>query len=280
MPILRVIKRDISAANNDVDFNPSVFKYYVDRIEVKKQSVKDGLKSAFCGMLDEMLRPDETDFNTSANWSFGNRRVSAAIIGGTTTTINTYTGVKYIYRQATQTLINAAVPANLNGFEGLTYKSSLNPMTFTTIYTLTTDLNEITHGELIQDGQANTIVPIQNLGGTPRILASFNTVNAGYYAVQPGEQGTHGVDEFNDYRPLSYWNETYETGPTVNNNEYYGLLTENTTGFTLDSEKILLSLTDQGDALARYNPSDLAVFVSLISIQFNYRPGKPAELEL
>lgn len=280
MSILRVIKRDPSTINNAVDFNPSVFKYYVDRIEVKKESVKNGLKPAFCGMLDELLRPDETNYTLDGDWNFSAPTTASTVIGGTTTTINTYEGVKYIYKQATQTLINEAVPANLNGFQGLTYKASFNPTTFTNTYTLTTDLNEITHGELIQDGQANTIVPISDLGGTPRILASFNTVDAGYGPIQPGEQGTHGIDEFGDYRPLTFWNDSVVNETTQGADEYYATLTESNTGFTLDTKKIIFALRANGDALLRYNPIDLVTFANLIKLHYFYRYSTPVEAEI
>ncbi len=280
MSILRVTKRDPSTINNEVDFNPSVFKYYVDRIEVKKESVKNGLKPAFCGMLDELLRPDEANYTLDGNWNFSDPTTASTVIGGTTTIINTYEGVKYVYRQATQILINAAVPANLNGFAGLTYKASLNPMTFASTYTLTTDLNEITHGELIQDGQANTIVPISNLGGTPRISATFRTTNAGYGPIQPGEQGTHGIDEFGYYRPITFWNETVVNETTQGADEYYATLTESNTGFTLNTKKILFALRDNGDALPRYNPIDLVTFANLIKLHYFYRYSTPVEAEI
>lgn len=280
MSILRVIKRDPSTINNEVDFNPSVFRYYIDRVEVKKESVKNGLKSAFCGMLDELLRPDETNYTLNGSWSFSDLKTASTVIGGTTTTINTYKGVKYIYRQATQTLINAAMPASLNGFTGLTYKASFNPMTFSSTYTLTTDLNEITHGELIQNGQANTIVSISNLGGTPRVLASFNTTNAGYGSIQSSEQGTHGIDEFGSYRPLTFWNESVTSETTQGSDEYYATLTESNTGFTLDTKKILFALKSNGDALPRYNPIDLVTFANLIKLHYFYRHSTPVEAQI
>ena len=280
MSILRVTKRDPSTINNDVDFNPSVFRYYVDRFEVKKESVKNGLKPAFCGMLDELLRPDETNYTLDGDWNFSNLTTAQAVIGGTTTTINTYAGVKYVYRQAAQTMLTDLISANLNGYTGRTFKTAFNPMTMGMMYVETTNLDEITHGELIQDGETNQFVPLENLGGTPRIGATFQTTNAGYGPIQSGEQGTHGVDEFGDYRPLTYWNETVESETTQGADEYNATLAERNTGFTLDTKKILLALGSNGDVLLRYNPVDLVTFAKLIKLHYSYRYSTPVEAEI
>lgn len=280
MPILRVIKRDPSKINNQIDFNPSVFKYYVDRTEVKKESVKNGLKPAFFGMLDSLIRPDESNFVLEGDWSVSNLTTAETIIGGTTTIINNYQGWRYIYRDATSTMLTALIPANLNGYTGRTFKTEFNPATMGAMYIETTNLDEITHGELVQDGQDNQIVSIASIGGTPRISATFQTTNAGYSPIQSGEQGTHGQDEFQDYRPLSYWNETVETTTTTGGNEYYGTLTESNTGFVLNTKRILFSLSSSGDALERYNPIDLAMFANLIKLNYSYRNSAPVEIEM
>ena len=280
MPILRVIKRDPSKINNQIDFNPSVFKYYVDRTEVKKESVKNGLKPAFFGMLDSLIRPDESNFVLEGDWSVSNLTTAETIIGGTTTIINNYQGWRYIYRDATSTMLTALIPANLNGYTGRTFKTEFNPATMGAMYIETTNLDEITHGELVQDGQDNQIVSIASIGGTPRISATFQTTNAGYGAIQSGEQGTHGIDEFNDYRPLAFWNETVTTTITLGAEEYYGKLTESHSGFTLDTNKILFATTPGGEALRRYNPTDLICFASLVKLHYEYRLGKPAEAEV
>ena len=280
MSILRIVKRDPTAINTLLDFNPSVFRYYVDVSEVKKLSVRDGLKTAFAAMLDELLRPDSDNLEIDGNWSFYQNELAAIGIGGQAETINTYTGVKYVYRQAVQTLLTALIPATMGSYVGRTFKSTFNPMTMGSMYVETNNLDEVTHGELVQNGQANQFLSIENLGGTPRVGATFQTTNAGYSPIQSGEQGTHGQDEFQDYRPLSYWNETVETTTTTGGNEYYGTLTESNTGFVLNTKRILFSLSSSGDALERYNPIDLATFANLIKLNYSYRNSAPVEIEM
>ena len=279
MSILRIVKRDPTAINTLLDFNPSVFRYYVDVAEVKKLSVRDGLKTAFAAMLDELLRPDSDNLEIDGNWSFYQNELAAIGIGGQAETINTYTGVKYVYRQAVQTVLTALIPATMGSYVGRTFKSTFNPMTMGSMYVETSNLDEVTHGELVQNGQANQFLSIENLGGTPRVSATFQTTNAGYGAIQSGEQGTHGINEFNDYQPLGFWNETV-TGSGDRQDEYYGKLTENNTGFVFDTKKILFAMTIYGDALKRYNPVDLICFTSLIRLHYEYRLGKPMEAEI
>ncbi len=279
MNILRIVKRDSSAINSLLDFNPSVFRYYIDSFEVKSEAVRDGLKPAFLGMLNELLLPDDSDSQILGNWSFIHEELAALGVGGQVETINTYTGVKYIYRQTVQTMLTTLIPATLGEYTGRTFKSVFNPMTMGSMYVETNNLDEVTHGELIQDGQPNQFLSIQNLGGTPRILPTFQTTIAGYGPAQQGEQGTHGIDEFNDYQPLAFWNETI-SGSGAGQDEYYGKLTENNTGFVFNTKKILFATARDGEALKRYNPIDLITFVSLIKLHYEYRMGRTVEVEI
>jgi hypothetical protein len=279
MNILRVVKRSPTAVRALADLNPSVFRYYLDTIEIQSTAVRDGLKPAFLGMLDELLRPDDNNPNIDGNWSFSNPVNAQTVIGGIDTVINTYTGVKYIYRQAQQIMLTSLIPANLGGYTGRTFKSTFNPATNTAIYIETSNLDEITHGEL-QDGQVDHFLPIQDLEGTPRILPTFLSVGAGYGAIQSGEQGTHGMDELGVYRPLSYWDRTISATEAAGSAEYYGILRESVSGFILNTSKIMFSTTQDGEALARYNPIDLITYAGLIKLHYTYRLNATFEGEI
>lgn len=280
MNILRVIKRSPTAINALKDLNPSVFRYYIDTIETQSAVVRDGLKPAFLGMLDELLRPDENNGEIDGNWSFFNPVNAQAVIGGTSAIINTYTGIKYIYRQAYQLMISPGILATLGTYSGRTFAYSLSTETGMPVYDETVDLSLITHGELTQDGQADQYVPIQTLGGTPRILPTFLSVGSGYAPIQPGEQGTHGLDELGIYRSLAYWDRTVDATDSAGSEEYYGILRESVSGFSFNTAKIMFSTTIGGEALARYNPIDLVCYAGLIKLHYAYRLNSTFEGEI
>ena len=111
MVLLKIQKRDASSINNTVDFNPSVFRYFADSSEIKLQSVKNGLKSAFLGMLDTVVIPDERLFNELGEWSFVDPVESTTRVGGVVSTTNSYNGIRWIFREAL-TVITPAIPAS------------------------------------------------------------------------------------------------------------------------------------------------------------------------
>lgn len=278
MTLLRVIKRSQSSINNNTDFNSSVFRYFVAGREVKRDIVKSGLKSAFLGMLDVFFLPNSSDFEELSNWTFSEAIEAVAGSSDTPQTLNTYDGIKYIYKEAVTTQIRAAIPAVLNGFTGRTFREQ---MTMTgVIYVETSDLLEITHGELLDPPNPSEITDIPNVweGAEPAYKAVFNTVPAGYYAVQGDEVGTHGKDGF-AFKPLSFWDELVSDTTTVQG-EYTGIITEEKSGFKIDSKSIQLNLTQSGEMLFRYNPEDVLKYIELIKTHYNYRVNATFERDL
>lgn len=277
MTQLRIIKRSVSSINLDLDLNPSAFRYFVGNVEMKRDVIKSGLKPAFLGMLDMLILPNPSDFQELSNWTFSSPLEALAGTGGNTETINTYDGIKYAYRSSIETQLTPLIPANLNGFAGKTFKSVFQ-MTGA-IYIETSDLNEVTHAEFIdtENGFDPEIVPLAVVGGTARKLATFNTTPSGYFPVEVGQTPTHGKDGF-AFRPLSYWDEiVIQPGPQ---GEYTGLITEEKSGFKLDSKLINFNLTATGEALSRYNPIDLFTFAELIKLHYNYRENATFEGDL
>lgn len=274
MPTVKILKRDASAVNNAVDFNPSVFRYFIDTQEIKHDYVRSGLKSAFLGMLDSVVVNDSSLFDELSDWNFIETVNAVIQSGGNVTTINTYTGIQYIYRQAVQTIVSPAIPATLGTYTGETYRyNSIAAMFGGPLYPIETDLSIATHG--IENGTFQTF---NYWGGSAPIAAVTQTTNAGFYPVSGSEVGTHGQDG-SDFMPLAFWNESF-TPPVSNTGEYTGKLIESKTGFSLDSKKIGLALSGTNEALQRYNPIDLITFVSLIKLHYSYRDSVLVETQI
>jgi hypothetical protein len=233
--------------------------------------MKDGLTTPFLAMLNELIRPDSENYEIDSSWSFSNPIETVSTIGGGSVTINTYDGIKYIYRPAITTVLTAAQPATLGNYVGAVYKSVFSMATFSTNYEITTNLAEATHG---LDG--STYRELSFWGGTAPVAETSNFTPQGYFPVQGLELGTHGKDGL-AFRPLSFWNEVV-SGSTVT--EYRGTLTESFSGFVFDTDKIRFNMTQQGDALERYNPIDLITFAELIKLQYQYRESRTSEGEM
>ena len=337
---LKVLKRDSAAINNALDFNSSVFRYFADGSEIKEEKVKTGLKSAFLGMLDNIVIPDDSMYMEQGNWSFLMPVASDGSTGSTTVTTNTYTGVKYVYRQAQTTTTVPGVSATLGSYTGETYKS--NPLYGTgnaPQYVLEPDLSKATHGitresnyerltywdgrggypdelsvngEIINPARAaergtytgelfyrvgieffpttdlykaawgvlidEYYSPLTFFGGTMSTPATVETTSAGYYPAILPEIATHGKNG-DDFLPLGYWNEN-TTSPTSSAGEFKGKLLESQSGFTIQSEKVGLTLTSTGEALSRYTPLEVITFVTLIKMAYHYRSSSIAEQEI
>jgi hypothetical protein len=269
MTLLKVMKRDRNSITA-LDVNTSVFRYWIDSVEIKTDAMKNGLTPPFLAMLNELIRPDQENYEIDSSWSFSNPIETVSTIGGGSVTINTYDGIKYIYRAAITTVLTAAQPATLGTYAGATYKRIFDMMAGWT-YQLTTNLNEATHG---LDG--STYRELSFWGGTAPVAETSNFTPQGYFPVQGLEIGTHGKDGL-AFRPLSFWNEVV-SGSTVT--EYRVTLTENITGFVFDTDKIRFNMTQQGDALERYNPIDLITFAELIKLQYQYRESRTSEGEM
>jgi hypothetical protein len=267
MTLLKVLKRDKNSITT-LDVNPSVFRYWVDGIEVRSEAMRTRLVSPFILMLNELVLPDPDNFTIKSNWSFSNPIETTSTIGGSNLIINTYEGVKYIYRQAVTTVITSPQPATLGTYTGQTFRRFFDMSMGGWNYQQTTDLDEVTHG---LDGA--TYQPIAFWGGTAPVEGITSSTPQGYYPVQGMEIGTHGKDGA-VFRPLSFWNEI-DSGSTVT--EYRGTLTESITGFRFDTDKILFNMTEDGDALERYNPIDLITFAELIKLQYQYRESRTFE---
>ena len=337
---LKVLKRDSAAINNAVDFNNSVFRYFADGSEIKEEKVKSGLKSAFLGMLDNIVIPDDFLYMNQGDWSFLMPVASDGSTGSTTVTTNTYTGVKYIYRQAQTTTTVPAVLATPGSYTGSTYR--LNPlfaMGVGTEYVLEPDLSKATHGKEIRSiyrpldywggsegypteydddgtllvagveatrgtyigqlfrGSSGFEVPTTDLynarkgvenydnyqpltffGGTMPTPATVETTSAGFYPAILPEVATHGKNG-DDFLPLGYWNEDTVL-PTSSTGEFKGKLLESQSGFSIQSEKVGLTLTSTGEALSRYTPLEVITFVTLIKMAYHYRSSSIAEQEI
>jgi hypothetical protein len=269
MTLLKVMKRDRNSITA-LDVNTSVFRYWVDSVEVKTDAMKNGLISPFLAMLNELIRPDQANYEIDSSWTFSNPIETVSTIGGGSITINTYDGIKYIYRAEITTVLTAAQPATLGTYTSETYKRVFD-MSTGWAYELTTNLNEVTHG---LDG--STYREVSFWGGTPPVPETSSFTPQGYYPVQDLEVGTHGKDGL-AFRPLSFWNEVV-SGSTVT--EYRGTLTESFSGFVFDTDKIRFNMTQQGDALERYNPIDLITFAELIKLQYQYRESRTSEGEM
>jgi hypothetical protein len=270
MTLLKVMKRDRTSIAA-LDVNTSVFRYWVDSVEVKTDAMKNGLTTPFLAMLNELIRPDPENYEIDSRWSFSNPIETTSTIGGNVTIINTYDGIKYIYRDSVTTILTAAQPATVGTYTGATYKRVLDMMSSGYTYTLTTNLNEAGYG---LDG--TTYKELTFWGGTLPVAETSNFTPQGYYPVQGLETGTHGKDGL-AFKPLSFWNEVV-SGSTVT--EYRGTLTENTTGFVFDTDRIRFNMTQEGDALERYNPIDLITFAELIKLQYQYRLNATATGEM
>lgn len=393
MVLLKIQKRDANSINNAVDFNPSVFRYFADSSEIKLQSVKDGLKSAFLGMLDTVVIPDERLFNELGDWTFLNPVQATTQVGGLIYTTNSYNGIKYIFKEE-NTVVTQSVAASLGTFvvdgdsklyrqvngvfvlepnlnlathagevavfqplsfwqgspasleleyparaavrgagyentvlyrqdlnspdydwivdntygthaksdDGINYTSFYNNdgfagcspgwigggdliqidaqmgsytgLTYKLVngtYVLEPSLMTATHGLSINEN----INPLAFYGGNPFSPTITTTTPSGFYPVTGLETGTHGKDG-NALLPLSYWNSDI-TPPFPNSIEKTGRLTDNRTGFSMDSKQINLALTATGEALQRYNPIDLITFVELIKLQYSYRDSATKE---
>ena len=268
MTLLKVMKRDRSSIAA-TDFNNSLFRYWIDSVEVKTDAMKNRLITPFLAMLNELIRPDPENFELDSSWSFSNPVETSSTIGGNVTTINTYEGTKYIYRESITTILTAAQPATLGTYSGTTYKKVFSMTGFS--YETTTNLNEVTHG---LDGA--TYKEITFWGGTLPIAGTSSFTPQGYYPVQGLEIGTHGQDGA-AFRPLSFWNESF-SDPSAP--EYRGTLMESISGFKFDTDRIRFNVTQTGDALERYNPIDLITFAELIKLQYQYRMDATAQGEI
>lgn len=260
MTLLKVMKRDKNSITA-LDPNPSVFRYWVDSVEIKNPGMKNGLITPFLAMLNELIRPDPENVEIDSSWSFSGSIETTSTIGGNVTTINTYDGIKYIYRSAVETVLTAAQPATTGTYTGATYKRVFDMM-MSDSYQVTTNLMEATHG---LDGA--TYRTLSFWGGSAPVPGTSQITPHGYYPVQGMEIGTHGKDGA-AFKPLSFWNES--VSGTVET-EYRGTLTENISGFVFDTDRIRFNLTQEGDALQRYNPIDLITFAELIKLQYQYR---------
>lgn len=242
---------------------------------MKRTIVKDGVKPAFLGMLDLLILPNSNDFEELSDWSFLNPILSTDGVGAQETIVNTYEGIKYIWKPAETITTRAAVPANLNGFTGKTYKGFYDMMTGQMVYTETSDLYEIQYAEFLNPPDEPEILDIHQVqpGAKGAIKPIYSTVAAGYVAIQGNEVGTHGKDG-NTFKPLSFWNETVVGSSAT---EYTGTIVEGKSGFTLDSKKIGLNLTSLGEVLPRYTPLDLITFAKLIKMQYDYRLNSTIE---
>jgi hypothetical protein len=269
MTLLKVMKRDRNSITA-LDVNTSVFRYWVDSVEINAEAMKNGLTPPFLAMLNELIRPDPENYTIDSNWSFSNPIETVGTIGGNVTIINTYDGIKYIYRISATTILTAAEPATVGTYTGATYRRVFDMMSGYT-YILTTNLNEAGYG---LDGA--TYRELTFWGGTLPVAETSSFTPQGYYPVQGLETGTHGKDGA-AFKPLSFWNETVN-GSVVT--EYRGTLTENISGFVFDTDLIRFNVTQQGDALERYNPIDLITFAELIKLQYQYRLSATATGEM
>lgn len=275
MTVLKITKRSQSSINTAVDFNPSVFRYFVAGIEVKLEVVKNGQKPAFFGMLDVLITPNSYNFDELGEWSVLNLELTSGTGGSADVVVNDYTDVKYAYFPSTETQLTPLVPAKLNGFTGKTYRAQMGMMGFE--YIETTDLNLVTHAEFLDPGYPPEIVDIEVVGGEPRILPTFSTTPSGYYPVSGSQVGTHGKDGA-VFRPLSFWDRAIQGDSGTG--RYKGLITDGKSGFTLDSSKIGLHFESNGEVLTSYSPLEVATFAELIKMHYSHRINSDVEVNI
>lgn len=272
MKNIKILKRTVNSVPSS-QLNKTVFDYYVDNNPVDDTEVN----TAFLEVLNLVLNPDEENYDLKGDWN-----ISAVTVGGSvqlpSTFINTYTGIRYYWKINEPTLITAAQPAQLNGFTGKTYKGVYDMMLNRWNYTETTNLLEVAYAEFLDPGFPPEIVDIEVVGGTPRVLAVFDTVPPSYQPVTGSIVGTHGQDENGAFRPINFWRE--EIPGELLSGTPEAIYTDAITGFNFSASSVGLKIDNDGKPDPTLRPVDLTNCLSFIGLKFRNRNDGQAEVDV